>query len=200
MPLEIYRKKRNFRQTPEPSGKARPSRGKAMFLVQKHDASRLHYDFRLAIEGVLVSWALPKGPSLDPAVRRLATRTEDHPIEYANFEGTIPEGEYGGGTVMLWDRGTFESQDELTAAEQLERGEIKFLLHGKKLQGAFVLIHTGRGAAKPRDRGRWLLLKRRDEAAVSSWDPEDPKLGRSVATGRTLDEIARGRPARKRAA
>lgn len=200
MPLEIYRKKRNFRQTPEPSGKKRPSRGKAIFLVQKHDASRLHYDFRLAIEGVLVSWALPKGPTLDPAIRRLAARTEDHPIEYADFEGTIPEGEYGAGTVMLWDRGTFETQDELTAAEQLARGEIKFLLYGKKLHGAFVLIHTGRSAAKPRDRGRWLLLKRRDEAAVPSWDPEDSKLGRSVATGRTLEEIARGRPARKRAA
>ena len=200
MPLEAYRKKRNFRQTPEPSGKKRPSHGKAIFLVQKHDASRLHYDFRLAIEGVLVSWALPKGPTMDPAVRRLAARTEDHPIEYADFEGTIPQGEYGGGTVMLWDRGTYETEDDLTPAQQLTRGEIKFTLQGKKLRGAFVLIHTGRSAAKPRDRGRWLLLKRRDEAAVPSWNPEDPKLGRSILTGRTMDEIARGRAGRKRAA
>lgn len=200
MPLEIYRKKRNFRQTPEPAGKSRSRRSKAIFLVQKHDASRLHYDFRLAIEGVLVSWALPKGPTLDPAMRRLAARTEDHPIEYADFEGTIPEGEYGAGTVMLWDRGTYETEGELTAVEQVARGEIKFLLQGKKLRGAFVLIHTGRNADKPRDRGRWLLLKRRDRAAVPSWNPEDSKLGRSVLTGRTLEEIARGRPGRKRAA
>src|SRR5215471_16050786 len=147
MKLEEYRKKRNFRVTNEPQGRIRRRAGNRMFVVQKHDASHLHYDFRLEIGGVLVSWAVPKGPSLDPSAKRLAAMTEDHPLEYGDFEGIIPEGQYGAGTVMVWDHGTFESHDEdVSLEDQLARGEIKITLHGEKLKVAFVLIHTGRRA------------------------------------------------------
>jgi bifunctional non-homologous end joining protein LigD len=131
--------------------------------VQKHEASRLHYDFRLAINGVLVSWAVPKGPSMNPADKRLAVRTEDHPLEYADFEGVIPEGQYGAGTVMVWDKGTYEPLGDLAPDEQLKQGKIDVVLQGKKLRNGFTLIQTGRRTGTPSDRKRWLLVKHRDE-------------------------------------
>ena len=150
MPLEDYRKKRNFKATPEPPGRGKPRKSvKApIFVVQKHQATRLHYDFRLEIDGVLVSWAVPKGPSLNPSDKRLAVRTEDHPLEYADFEGVIPEGQYGAGPVMVWDMGTYEFEQDGSAAEQLARGELKFYLHGQKLKGGFALIRTGSRSAR----------------------------------------------------
>ena len=189
MPLEEYRRKRKFNETPEPAGRARRRGRGRIFVVQKHDASRLHYDFRLAIDGVLVSWAVPKGPSMNPAEKRLAVRTEDHPLEYADFEGVIPEGQYGAGTVMVWDNGTYEPKDRTAPEEQLARGKIDVVLHGEKLRGGFTLIQTGNHSAGPRDRKRWLLIKQRDERADPTWDIESPKLDRSVLTGRTLKEI-----------
>ena len=191
MALEEYRKKRNFKRTPEPAGREKSRKsGKPVFVVQKHQATRLHYDFRLEIGGVLASWAVPKGPSLNPADKRLAIRTEDHPIEYADFEGTIPEGEYGAGTVMVWDRGTYEPETGGSAAKQLAEGELKFVLHGQKLKGGFVLIRRIPRSSGPRKRENWLLIKRNDEYADRSWNIDD--YDRSVLTGRTLEEIASG--------
>jgi bifunctional non-homologous end joining protein LigD len=181
MPLKEYRKKRNFERTPEPAGRrsARKTRGGPMFVVQKHAASTLHYDFRLEVDGVLASWAVPKGPSMRTTDRRLAIPTEDHPIEYGTFEGVIPEG-YGAGTVMVWDKGTYEVEDEEPAAAQLAGGELKFRLAGEKLRGGFVLI---------RSENRWFLIKRRDEWAESSWSID--RHSESALTGRTMEEIAR---------
>jgi bifunctional non-homologous end joining protein LigD len=161
MPLDEYRRKRNFKKTPEPSGRVRrSSRRKPVFVVQKHDATSLHYDFRLEVNGVMASWAVPKGPSMNPADRRLAVRTEDHPIEYNSFEGVIPEGHYGAGIVVVWDRGTYEVEGELPPDQQLARGELKFVLHGEKLRGGFVLVRTS---------GKnWLLIKHRDQYADRS--------------------------------
>jgi bifunctional non-homologous end joining protein LigD len=187
-PLTEYRSKRNFEVTEEPKG-ARP-RAKATalaYVIQKHRASQLHYDFRLEWRGVLLSWAVPKGPSLDPSVKRLATRVEDHPLEYGGFEGVIPEGEYGGGTVMLWDRGTWTPEVEDVDAA-LEKGDLKFTLNGKKLHGSWVLVRTKLGyggSAKP----QWLLIKHRDRYA-STGDIEREEQ-RSVLTNRLLAEIAR---------
>jgi bifunctional non-homologous end joining protein LigD len=196
MALEEYRRKRDFKETPEPAGPEKPPRAarRPIFVVQKHQATRLHYDLRLELGGVLVSWAVPKGPSLNPADRRLAIQTEDHPLEYADFEGVIPEGHYGAGTVMVWDKGTYETDPDGSAAEQLARGELKFTLHGEKLQGGFVLIRTGPKSAGPREGTRWLLIKRRDEYAVSPWNID--RYDWSVLTGRTLAEIAAGVPPR----
>src|SRR5215813_112451 len=165
MTLEEYRKKRSFTETPEPVGRVRRSSRERIFVVQKHDASRLHYDFRLAVNGVLVSWAVPKGPSRNPAEKRLAIRTEDHPLEYADFEGVIPEGQYGAGTVMVWDKGAYKSEDDIPPAEQLARGKIEMTLHGKKLRGGFTLVRLGKPSTDRSQRERWLLIKRRDEYA-----------------------------------
>ena len=201
MSLEEYRKKRKFDQTPEPLGRVRTkNRENPIFVVQKHDATNLHYDFRLEIEGNLTSWAVPKGPSLNPADKRLAIMTEDHPMEYADFEGLIPEGHYGAGVVMLWDRGTYELSEPFPAAEQLIRGELKVVLHGTKLRGGFVLIHSGERSSSPTGRKRWLLIKQRDDQVDVNWDIQDAALGVSVLTGRTLKEIANGRPAKDRVA
>ena len=187
MPLEEYRRKRKFSETPEPKGrKHTAARRLPMFVIQKHDASRLHYDFRLAIDGVLVSWAVPKGPSMNPADKRLAMRTEDHPMEYGDFEGVIPEGHYGAGKVIVWDTGKYESDVELQLTEQLVRGEIKFTLHGHKLRGSFVLIHTGKRATVKSRANQWLLIKHRDEHADPTWHIETPTLDRSVLSRATL--------------
>jgi bifunctional non-homologous end joining protein LigD len=189
MSLETYRKKRDFKASPEPSGTppATPgSSNKLLYVVQKHRATQLHYDFRLEFNGVLLSWAVPKGPSLDPSVKRLAMHVEDHPVEYADFEGVIPEGEYGGGTVMVWDTGTWtpEVNDVKNA---LEKGDLKFNLHGKKLRGSWVLVRT-RGYGGNSDKS-WLLIKHRDEFASDEDIASDEP--RSALSGRLLAEIAR---------
>jgi len=194
--LEEYHSKRKFTETPEPAGRVRRSRHSRIFVVQKHDASRLHYDFRLAISGALVSWAVPKGPSMDPAEKRLAVRTEDHPLEYAEFEGVIPAGQYGAGTVMVWDTGTYEPQDGFPPDEQLARGKIDVVLKGTKLHGGFTLVQTGKRSAAPSQKERWLLIKQHDKYADPSWDVESPRFDRSVLTGRSLKEIEMGRPRR----
>jgi len=193
MALEEYRAKRKFENTPEPppGETTSTSAAKPYFCVQRHDATRLHYDFRLEIDGVLKSWAIPKGPSLDPAVRHFAAHVEDHPIEYGSFEGTIPKGNYGAGSVMLWDRGTFELLGESSGAEQLARGDLKFRLHGEKLNGDFaIVLMKGRGKGN-----EWLLIKKRDEFAMPGWDVES--YAQSALSGRTQEEIARNLPARK---
>src|SRR6202040_543082 len=164
MSLDKYKQKRNFQISPEPSGKslagARRKKGLA-YVIQKHRASRLHYDFRLEWNGVLLSWAVPKGPSPDPSVKRLAMQVEDHPVEYGSFEGIIPEGEYGGGTVMVWDRGTWTPEvPDVDAA--LQKGDLKFTLHGVKLKGSWVLVRTRGFGGKP----SWLLIKHRDQFAA----------------------------------
>ena len=166
MPLKEYRNKRDFKVTAEPAGDAGSRKAKTKplrYVIQKHRASQLHYDFRLEWHGVMLSWAVPKGPSLDPSVKRLAMAVEDHPIEYSDFEGIIPAGEYGGGTVMIWDTGTWLPEDpDVDAA--LKKGELKFTLHGKKLKGSWVLVRT-RGFGKNSQRSSWLLIKHRDAYA-----------------------------------
>src|ERR1700730_11060102 len=182
--LEEYRRKRRFDRTPEPSSAKSVPQLEGTFVVQKHAARRLHYDFRLAVDGVLKSWAVPKGPSLNPADKRMAVQTEDHPMSYADFEGNIPAGNYGAGTVMVWDRGRFRVEGQRGAKEQLEHGEIKFRLAGEKLSGGFVLVRTKRGDKQP----EWLMIKHQDEAVDPAWNIDEHDG--SVMTGRILDEIA----------
>ena len=189
MALKEYRAKRRFSVTAEPAGKEKPApkRRKALiFVVQKHRATALHYDFRLEWKGVLLSWAVPKGPSLNPADKRLAMQVEDHPIEYAKFEGIIPEGEYGGGTVMIWDNGTWTPESpDVDAA--LKKGDLKFSLNGKKLHGSWVIVRT-RGRYQG-GKTSWLLIKHRDEYATTEEITEEEP--RSVVSKRLLVEIAR---------
>jgi bifunctional non-homologous end joining protein LigD len=198
MPLEEYKRKRRFEETPEPPPKLEKKAGHR-FVVQKHRATRLHYDFRLEMEGVLKSWAVPKGPSLDPADKRLAMQVEDHPVSYFDFEGTIPEGNYGAGTVMVWDLGTWEPLSpkpvngkyvpgtEAEAAAMLAKGDLKFRLHGQKLNGDFALIHMR--ARRPGSKGtEWLMIKKQDEYAVPGYDIE--KYDKSVLSQRTMAGIA----------
>src|SRR5215470_6950929 len=161
------------------------------FVVQKHSATRLHYDFRLAVDGVLKSWAVPKGPSLNPEDKRLAVETEDHPLDYAGFEGKIPEGNYGAGTVMVWDRGTFSVIGDADALKQIERGEIKFHLNGEKLRGSFVLVKLKHGGKK----NEWLMIKHRDADVDPAWDI-DAHDG-SALSGRTIEEIAEELPPKR---
>ena len=188
MTLKTYQQKRDFKISPEPSGqkgKASKARKALGYVVQKHRATNLHYDFRLEFNGVLLSWAVPKGPSLDPSVKRLAMQVEDHPIDYAGFEGVIPEGEYGGGTVMVWDRGTWTPETD-DVADALEKGELKFTVQGEKLKGSWALVRTrGYGSGCKQS---WLLIKHRDSFA-SSRDiaVEKPK---SVISGKLLAQIA----------
>jgi bifunctional non-homologous end joining protein LigD len=194
MALTEYRRKRDFTKTPEPAGKSAPKKkpGPLAFVVQQHRARRLHYDFRLELDGVLKSWAVPKGPSLDPAEKRLAVQVEDHPLEYGEFEGVIPEGEYGGGTVMLWDRGTWTPADPDPAAAY-ENGTLKFRLDGEKLHGNWALVRMS-GKTRGARRVNWLLIKERDAAAApGSGDAVVLDNPLSVATGRALDVIAADR-------
>jgi bifunctional non-homologous end joining protein LigD len=183
--LAGYRSRRRFDRTPEPAGVA-PVRGAGgpVFVVQKHAASRLHYDFRLKHEGVLWSWSVPKGPSLSPSDRRLAVRTEDHPLEYADFEGVIPEGEYGGGTVMVWDRGTWTPEGD--AGEAMRKGRLTFTLHGRKLRGRWHLVRTRLDAGGKRE--NWLLFKGRDDEASDAVDVVAAQPD-SALSGRSLEEI-----------
>jgi len=184
MALDEYKRKRDFKRTPEPEPKIEKTSANR-FVVQKHRASHLHYDFRLEMEGVLKSWAVPKGPSLDPADKRLAMQTEDHPVSYFDFEGIIPPGNYGAGTVMVWDVGTWEAEGN--ASEMLAKGDLKFRLSGEKLKGSFVLAKMR--SRRPGSKGNeWLMIKHRDDQVVSGYDID--KYDYSVLTGRTLDEIA----------
>jgi bifunctional non-homologous end joining protein LigD len=190
MPLETYRSKRNFTRTPEPEPGA-VGDGAGRFVVQRHRATALHYDTRLEVDGVLVSWAVPKGPTLDAGEKRLAMRTEDHPIEYFDFEGTIPEGEYGAGDVIIWDWGTFEPEETDDPAAAIRAGELKFRLYGERLRGRYTIVRTSGRGGRSDDRDKWLLIKKRDEVADEGWDAEDHPT--SVKTGRTNDEVKAGK-------
>jgi DNA ligase D-like protein (predicted 3'-phosphoesterase) len=191
--LADYKKKRDFNKTSEPGDEEVSfdwaEEGKPIFVIQKHDASNLHYDFRIEVDGVLKSWAVPKGPSMDPSVKRLAVPTEDHPLGYADFEGVIPEDEYGGGTVMVWDRGTYrnlkeEDEEEVPpVSEQLEDGHVTIWLDGEKLKGGYALIRTGKGKDP-----RWLLIKMDDNEADARRNPTSTETD-SVKSGRSLEEI-----------
>jgi bifunctional non-homologous end joining protein LigD len=198
--LAEYRRKRDFSRTREPAGGKRKKAARLAYVIQKHAASRLHYDLRLELDGVMKSWAVPKGPSLDPKVKRLAIHVEDHPIEYNRFEGTIPAGEYGGGTVMIWDYGSYTSagdEDDPEAALRAgyRKGDFKFVLRGKRLKGSWVLVRTkGRGERSRQQ--QWLLIKHRDETADPDIDPAEA-YQTSARTGRTMDEIAEGQRKRR---
>ena len=192
MSLKKYSEKRHFDRTPEPAASAHPkSGGPLQYCVQRHHATHLHYDLRLEVGGALKSLAVPKGPTLDPAEKRLAMMVEDHPIEYGSFEGVIPKGNYGAGSVMLWDRGSYELLGDASAEEQLARGDFKFRLHGEKITGEFAIVRMKRGKGN-----EWLLLKKKDAAAQPGWNTEDHAV--SVLTGRTQEEIARGLEAMQR--
>lgn len=191
MSLSLYNKKRKFSETPEPKGKEKTSAKGLRFVIQKHDATHLHYDFRLEMKGVLKSWAVPKGPSLNPADKRLAMMVEDHPYDYRDFEGIIPEGNYGGGTVIVWDEGIYEPIDaaDLSKAEQeklllkqLYAGDIKLHLYGKKIKGTYALFRL------KKEEKSWLLVKKDDEHATEN---EVIKQNKSVKSGKTLAQIAK---------
>jgi DNA ligase D-like protein (predicted 3'-phosphoesterase) len=186
--LKKYREKRDFEKTPEPFTSEKISSDKPRFVIQKHDASKLHYDFRLEVNGVLKSWAIPKGPSTDPGQKRLAVPTEDHPVDYIDFEGIIPQGNYGAGTVIVWDTGTYRNLNEkngqeIKMEESIDEGHVDIYLKGHKLKGGYALIRTGKG-----NRKFWLFLKKKDELADTDKDIliDQPK---SVLSGRSIDEI-----------
>ncbi|MEE6138616.1 DNA polymerase ligase N-terminal domain-containing protein [Mycobacterium sp. 050128] len=187
MPLSEYRRKRRFRRSPEPRGRLgrrrRAGATEPSFVIQHHAARSDHYDFRLEIDGVLVSWAIPRGPSTNPKDRRMARRTEDHPLDYADFEGVIPEGEYGAGPVIVWDRGTYANATEREMADGLRRGHLSFRLQGEKLQGGWALTRIRDGKDET-----WLLLKRKDENADARRKPVKSQP-ESVLSGRTLDDL-----------
>lgn len=191
--LAKYRAKRDFDKTTEPSGKARvaPSRN-LRYVIQKHAASRLHYDLRLEWKGVFKSWAVTRGPSLDHHDKRLAVEVEDHPLDYGDFEGTIPEGEYGGGTVQLWDRGYWTPEGDRSPDEALAVGDLKFTLHGERLSGSWVLVRMKRDRNHGK-RTNWLLIKHDDASARPGNADELLALDRSVASGRSMAEIAAGK-------
>ena len=190
--LAPYRRKRDFTKTAEPSGRGKVARSNALrFVIQKHAASRLHFDLRLEYDGVFRSWAVPKGPSLDPHDRRLAVQVEDHPLDYGDFEGTIPEGEYGGGAVMLWDRGYWAPEDSgENIGRALEKGELKFVMEGERMHGGWVLVRL---KGDERGRSNWMLIKHRDLAAVAGDRGGPSNNDRSVASGRTMAAIAAGK-------
>ena len=188
--LERYHQKRNFKKTKEPEGKKKRSSKKPVFVIQQHAARAMHYDLRLEIDGVMPSWAVPKGPSLNPAVKRLAVMTEDHPLDYRNFEGIIPKGEYGAGPVIIWDRGTYKNIKEddegnlIPMKTCLKDGRIEIFFNGKKIKGAYALIRTG---DKSVERSRWLLVKMRDEYAHARKNPVSSHP-ESVKTGKTIKD------------
>ena len=186
-PLATYKEKRDFSKTPEPGPKRAKAKGNS-FVIQKHAARRTHFDFRLEHDGVLKSWAVTRGPSLDPSEKRLAVRTEDHPLEYGGFEGVIPKGEYGGGPVMIWDEGTWEPIGD--PDEGLAKGDLKFRLHGHRLKGDWVLVRMKKDRTGGK-RENWLLIKKRDEAAGEGVEPTEIHLT-SVKSGRTMDQIEHG--------
>lgn len=184
MALKDYNEKRKFDKTSEPKGKTKKSKDKLVFVIQRHAASRLHYDFRLEMEGVLKSWAVPKGPSLDPKDKRLAMMVEDHPYDYKDFEGNIPEGNYGAGQVEVWDSGTYEPLDESSQLsnekellKELKAGSLKFILHGKKLKGEFALVKM-----KNAENNSWLLIKHKDDFAEEKYDAEENISSKSLVT------------------
>lgn len=188
-----YIKKRDFSKSKEPKGgKDKGNPNNPRFVIQKHDATNLHYDFRLEIDGTLKSWSVPKGPSTDPSVKRMAIPTEDHPLEYAHFEGTIPKGQYGGGTVMIWDNGNFKNLktdsdgQPISLSESYKMGRLEFWLQGKKLKGGYALIKMKSGTMK----GNWLLVKMQDAEADARKNPTSTQT-KSVVSGRSLKEIAR---------
>lgn len=200
MSSKEYGRKRNFSRTPEPRAESGEASGKStdesIFVIQKHDASSLHYDFRIEVDGTLKSWAVPKGPSTDPREKRLAIPTEDHPLDYADFEGVIPEDQYGGGTVLVWDRGAYENITEkddgvVPMSKALEQGHALIKLHGKKVSGGYALQRTSKG-----ENTRWLLVKMDDDEADARRNPvsTEPK---SVLSGRTIEEIAEEEGAEK---
>ncbi|WP_294248063.1 DNA polymerase ligase N-terminal domain-containing protein [uncultured Chryseobacterium sp.] len=184
MALKDYHNKRRFDETSEPEGSVKKSGNQLVFVIQRHAASRLHYDFRLEMDGVLKSWAVPKGPSLDPKDKRLAMMVEDHPYDYKDFEGNIPEGNYGAGQVEIWDSGTYEPLDDTSTLsdakellKELKAGSLKFILHGKKLKGEFALVRM-----KNSEGNAWLLIKHKDDFAESSYDAEDHTSSKSAVT------------------
>jgi DNA ligase D-like protein (predicted 3'-phosphoesterase) len=187
--LEAYRQKRDFAKTKEPKGSVgKKTKGKPRYSIQKHRSKRLHYDLRLEVEGVLKSWAVPKGPSFDTREKRLAVPTEDHPLDYIDFEGRIPKGEYGAGTVIVWDIGTYENTTkidgkEVPMTEALEKGHATVNLSGKKLRGGYALTRTGRGKSE-----RWILVKMKDDFAKSDFDILEAEPD-SALTGRSVDEV-----------
>ncbi|MGE5847156.1 MAG: DNA polymerase ligase N-terminal domain-containing protein [Ignavibacteria bacterium] len=191
MGLHEYKKKRDFKKTSEPAGAGKTKGRELIFVVQKHDATNLHYDFRLELEGVLKSWAVPKGPTLNPQEKRLAMMVEDHPFDYKDFEGVIPEGQYGAGKVIVWDNGTYHAKNILDRRENekvlkqgLEKGDLKFILNGKKLKGEFALVKM-----KTAQKNSWLLIKKKDEFSTAEDILEDSA---SVLTGNTLEEVDGG--------
>lgn len=184
MALKDYNQKRKFNETSEPKGKTKKSKDQLIFVIQRHAASRLHYDFRLEMDGVLKSWAVPKGPSLDPKDKRLAMMVEDHPYDYKDFEGNIPEGNYGAGQVEIWDSGTYEPldnnsklSDEKELLNELKAGSLKFILHGEKLKGEFALVKM-----KNTEENSWLLIKHKDDFAESDYDAEENTAKNSQVT------------------
>lgn len=192
MALEVYRRKRDFKKTPEPSGR-KTRKGGNSFVIQKHAARRLHYDFRLEMDGVLKSWAVTRGPSLVPSDKRLAVHVEDHPLEYGGFEGTIPQGEYGGGTVILWDRGTWTSLND--AHTGYAKGHLEFELNGEKLQGRWHLVRMPKRRGENRE--NWLLIKGDDDAARGAGDPDIlEERPESVKTGRLVEDFDGKAPGR----
>lgn len=194
--LQTYHSKRRFGTTKEPRGKVARGTGHA-YVIQKHDARRLHYDLRLELDGVMKSWAVTRGPSLVPGEKRLAVQVEDHPIDYNKFEGTIPAGEYGGGTVMIWDRGRWQPDDD--PHKGLAKGHLAFHIEGEKLHGGWHLVRMQRRRGEKRD--NWLLIKQHDAEAREEGDKDIlEQKTRSVVTGRSLDEIAAGKASRKRKA
>jgi bifunctional non-homologous end joining protein LigD len=196
MSLNKYKEKRNFKKTTEPKGKKKPAKDALIFVVQKHAATNLHYDFRLELDGVLKSWAVPKGPSLNPSDKKLAMMVEDHPYDYKDFEGVIPKGNYGAGNVIVWDNGTYhsiETEDKKKSIpilrQGLEKGDLKFVLHGKKLNGKFVLVRM-----KTKQPNAWLLIKKKDNFVSEEDVLEKDK---SVISGLTIDEIGEDKVKKK---